>query len=66
MQGRAYPWDLGEVHPVGLNANELVHHGLVGPLQQQGRDRVLLPVQDHDDGGCLATALAKIKELALF
>lgn len=64
---QTYARSLGEVHTIALYANELMHHGLVGPLQQQRRDRVLLPVQHHDHWRCLAaSALAKIKQLPLF
>ena len=36
--------DVGAVSPIVSDAQELVHHGLVCPLGQQGGHRVLPPV----------------------
>mmetsp|Transcript_14814 Transcript_14814/g.39879 ORF Transcript_14814/g.39879 Transcript_14814/m.39879 type:complete len:549 (-) Transcript_14814:165-1811(-) len=47
---------VAQVHAAVVNAQELMHHGLVGPLVEQGRDRILAPVQDEEEGGRVARA----------
>ena len=34
-----------------LDAQDLVHHGLVGPLVEEGGDGVVPPIQDQQHGG---------------
>ena len=38
---------IGEVYAIQVDAYCLVHHGLVGPLRQQRRHRVVLAIQDQ-------------------
>ena len=61
----AHPRHVPHVHAVGLDADQLVHHGLEGPLQQQRRDRVVAAVQEQHDRRCVAAPRAKVEQLAL-
>lgn len=50
-----------QVHAAVVNAEEVVDHGLVGPLGEQGRDGVLSPVEDQQDGR--RVDLAEVEQL---
>lgn len=51
-----------QLYCVVLDAHQLMHHGLVGPLGEQRGDWVVLAVQQQDHRGAAA---AKIKHLVL-
>ena len=39
--------DVLQIDPIVLDADKLVNHSLVGPLVEQGRDRILLSIADE-------------------
>ena len=67
VQGaESHPRDLSQVCNVVVQPDELMHHGLVGPLHEEWGHRVLLAVQYEHEGSCLChRPAAKVKELPL-
>ena len=65
-ESAAHPGHLPEVGDVVVQPDELMHHGLVCPLHEQGGDRVLLAVQQKNERSCLRhCSAAKVKQLPL-
>mmetsp|Transcript_4852 Transcript_4852/g.14819 ORF Transcript_4852/g.14819 Transcript_4852/m.14819 type:complete len:312 (+) Transcript_4852:518-1453(+) len=56
---------IAEHHTVILDADQIVHHGLVGPLREQRRDRIVASVQNQQNGRLLAALNAEETALGL-